>query len=305
MHPHPRHPRPLTSLPAPGDTPSAMSEYDDARRRKILADPEVHKRIRKVARLRGVSSDQVDDILGEVVKAALEDDKMPVHDPEEACLYLCGSARFKAIDLARGNKRDTDYREGEQAVAESETARDAEDAVHARKMIAWGEKTFGRAFEWFVRHTVLKETHKAIAADANVSPDHVRHTVAGIKVSMTARMATLGVAVFLAVLFGISHWRKPGGQSFIPGRDLADTARTAQPLPQVSWSGSPKTPTPAEAARALRDRANRELGNGQWDECVADIADAEVLDPAGHTPAVQSLYEQCDKKLRSLNAKPH
>jgi hypothetical protein len=37
---------------------------------------------------------------------------------------------------------------------------------------------------------------------------------------------------------------------------------------------------------------------------VADIAQAQALDPAGHTPAVQSLYEQCDKKLRSLNAKP-
>jgi DNA-directed RNA polymerase specialized sigma24 family protein len=281
-----------------------MSKEDDARRRAILADPEVHKAIRKVARLRGVSADQVDDILGEVVKAALEDEKMPVHDPDEACLYLCGMARFKAIDIARENKRDRDHREGEQAVAESETADDAEDEVHARKIIAWAEKTFGRPFEWFVRHTVHRETHRAIAADANVSPDHVRKTVASIRVSMSARMATLGVAVLLAAILGLHYWRTPGGQSSGPGRDLADTVHTAEPVPPVRWTGPPKPPTPAEAARALRDRANRELGNGQWDECVADIAQAQALDPAGHTPAVQSLYEQCDKKLRSLNAKP-
>src|SRR6202044_2832987 len=117
--------------------PVAMDGTDPERRRKILADPKVHKAIRAVARLRGVSSDQVDDILGEVCADALEDAKLPLGDAEQARLYLCGMARFKAVDLARQRKRDLEFREAQESEAAGQALGDPEDTVHGWRLVDW------------------------------------------------------------------------------------------------------------------------------------------------------------------------
>jgi len=281
---------PLTSLPTLGQMPAAMVGTDDPRRRTLLSDRHSHNAIRKVARKLGVSFDQLDDVVNGVVAVAIEDPKLPLDDPKEGRRYLCGIARFKAIDIARGYTRDEEIAEAVKADAEEEAPADAEDKAHARKILEWGEKNFPRTFHWFVRHTVHDETHESIAADANVSPDHVRHTVSDIRQRMAVAMATVGVAVLIALFFGVRHWRGPGGGFVDHGRDLSSTA-------------TPRLPTPAEMASGMRDRAKRELDAGQWDECVKDINDAQQLDPDGHSPAVQDVYQACDAKLR-FNAKP-
>jgi DNA-directed RNA polymerase specialized sigma24 family protein len=305
MSPQPLPIRPLTCRPAPGQMFTVMDDGDEARRRRILADPAVHQAIRTVARLRGVSSDAVDDILGEVIEAALEDAKIPLGDDAQARLYLCGIARNKAIDLARERKRDADYNEAAQLAARNEAPGDPETKVHAWKLVEWGEKTFGPSFEWFLRHMVRGETHQAIAADVHVSPDHVRHTVATIRQRMHARMATLGVAVLLALVIGAMYARRmrhPELRS--PGGDLATTASAPPRAPPVPSSASPQLPSPAESAAALRDRAKRELAKGQWDACVVDAQEAIAADPDGDTREAKDLLAVCVKKLMEPIAKP-
>jgi DNA-directed RNA polymerase specialized sigma24 family protein len=286
---------PLTCLPTPGQMPAAMVGMDDPRRRALLSDPHAHNAIRKVARRLGVSRDQLDDVVHGVVEAAIEDPRLPLDDPKKGRNYLCGIARYKAIDIARGYTRDEEIAEAVKADAEEEAPADAEDKAHARSLLEWGQKNFPRTFHWFVRHTVHEETHESIAADANVSPDHVRHTVSNIRQRMAVAMATVGLAIF-ALFFGVRLWRTPGGAPIDHRRhDLAGTGDGVQ---------APPPPTPAEQGAVLRARARRELDEGKWNECINDLDEAKWVDPAGHTVGVQDLYDQCDTKLKSLDVKP-
>jgi DNA-directed RNA polymerase specialized sigma24 family protein len=298
----------LTSLRGPASIRASMGEDDaSTRRRALLEDPKVHAEIRKVARLRGAASDRAEDILQEVLTEALEDDRVPDHDPEEGRLYLCGMARNKTIDSVRADKVRTEYVKEKKADAKAMASGDAEEPHVARNVAEWGHKTFGDKFSWFVRHAVHGETHRAIAESAGVSQDYVRHTVASIRARTTASLVA-ALAVALLVAFAFYRARPvPGG----PAGATPDYANTAHgpgtPAPSVTppapSSAIERVFTPAEQGARLRERAKRELGEGNYDECITDTVEAQRIDPAGHTPAIEKLRKTCVKKSDELNSK--
>src|SRR5260370_1081985 len=71
----------------------------------MLSDRALHEAVRKGIRLRGVPLQDVEDILNAVIADAHDDPGLPLNDPEAARHRLCGTARHKSIDDARGRKR--------------------------------------------------------------------------------------------------------------------------------------------------------------------------------------------------------
>ncbi len=272
---------PRVTLPAVGGDDG---DSDREQRKARLADPALHASVLKVIRLRGVPLQDELEVLHDVIADACDNPGLPLHDPEQLRLYLGGSARHKAIDLARKRKM---RREREvpldPRMADPHTPPQDQVAL-AHQLAGLGERLFPRTFSWFLRARVQDEPHAEIAADANVSPDYVRSEVSSIGRALRA-IAEGGsiLMVLLAVLFGAYRW----------ATRVDDVAHPRPPE-------RPELRTPDE----LRDAASDECAREQWTPCLEHLTRAATLDPVGETPAWKELRARADRKLHELDAAP-
>src|SRR5260370_32848487 len=171
----------------------------------MLSDRALHEAVRKGIRLRGVPLQDVEDILNGVMADAQEDPGLPLNDPEAARHRLCGTARHKSIDDARGRKR-TKARVVQPGpeMPEPHPLR-PEDQVLARSLAEHGKKRFPLTFSWFERSRVHGESPASIAADAKVSPGYVRHELSNI--GRALRAVTAAAAAVFALVFGVRQWK--------------------------------------------------------------------------------------------------
>jgi DNA-directed RNA polymerase specialized sigma24 family protein len=270
-------------LPLPQQSSSTLRPVSavDERRKQILADPKLHESIRKVIRLRGTPNEDVDDVLNDVIADACQDAKLPVRDPEETRLYLCGCARYKSIDRARTRKRN--------ALREVTPADDVavphpkalDEHVFAHQLAALGRKLFPHTFSWFERTSLRGELHAEVAAEAKKSPAYVRMETSNIR--RTLRDSAVAVGTLLLVLLAIVWGPRHGRLGDIDDRPVAAPRQTA--------------PEPTSAA-GLRDLGKRECAGGEWARCLKHLAKAASVDPGGDTPELQELREIADRNVQ-------
>jgi DNA-directed RNA polymerase specialized sigma24 family protein len=288
----------LTVIRRTSDTQMRAMRTGDPRRDAILSDPAILESVQDVVRKRGVPEADVPDVVQDVIEAACDDASLPLDDKEHARLYLCGCARYKSIDHARGRER--------QAKRVVDTAPDAlpspghslEDHVLARELLAEGQRRFPFTHKWFERFVMGEETHAEIAADPRVTAGHVANEVSRIRRSLRA-FALAGIALLIGAIV-TRAWR-PGVH---PG--TGPVAKTVTPAPQALPAPPVPTapPTPVPPAVALRERAQQECSAGHWGECMIDLDRAAAIDPKGESPELRALRDRASRELDSFEAKP-
>jgi DNA-directed RNA polymerase specialized sigma24 family protein len=288
----------LTVIRRTSDTQTRVMRTGDPRRDAILSDPAILDSIQDVVRKRGVPEADVQDVVHDVIEAACDDAGLPLDDKEHARMYLCGCARYKSIDHARGRKREKERRGDTAPDALSSPGPSLDDQVLAREILAEGQKRFPFTHKWFERFVMGEETHAEIAADPRVTAGHVRQEVSKIRQSLRA-FALAGIALFISAL-AVRAWnpfRHPAGGTM---------AKTVTPAPQVLPAPTvPKAPpAPPPPAVALRERAQQECSVGHWNECLMDLDQASALDPKGESPELHALRDRANRELDSFEAKP-
>jgi len=271
----------LTAVPSLGNSHvSAAVMNDDERRKKILSGPALHEAIRKVIRLRGVPLQDVEDILNAVIADASDDPGLPLNDPEAARHRLCGTARHKSIDDARGRKR-TKARVVQPGpeMPEPHPLR-PEEQVLARSLAEHGKKRFPLTFSWFERSRVHGESPASIAADAKVSAGYVRHELSNI--GRALRAVTAAAAAIFVLVMGVRQWK----------------------LYNEPVSVGHGRPEPDPRATALREVAKGECANEQWAACLKDLNKANEIDPANQTSELWELRAKAEQKVHEQDAAP-
>jgi DNA-directed RNA polymerase specialized sigma24 family protein len=291
----------LTPRTGRGDTRLAMDDVDDARRRKVLADPALHKAILGIARQRGVPDSDASDVLNDVIEAACKDSNVPLEDFEQTRMYLNAMARHKSIDRARGRKKHMERHVEADDETPGADAATIEKRVLASRLVEEGRNLYPRTHHWFERFAIFGESHAEIAADVKASPARVRHEVSDIRRTLR-RVALAGVAAIVVLALGLHKWRRPGTENHDPLAHSATGAPRTPPVPSAPPSNA--KPTPPPEAVALRQRAREELARGQWDLCLADIIKAVDLDPSGATPEDAEIMRKANDKLNVPEAKP-
>jgi DNA-directed RNA polymerase specialized sigma24 family protein len=261
----------------------AMPERKDSRREALLTDPAIVKSIRSVLHLRGVRPQDLDDHVQQVLEEAWVSPALPLDDREEARRYLCGMARFKAIDDAHRRAKSPDSLEWLPANDRIAPVVPFEERDLASTLAEKLAAKYPRTFSWFVRSEVHDEQHAAITHGANLSPGYVRSEVAGIRRSGREMARTMGVAALTLVLL------------FIGVRALL---RLGDPVPVAHPNLAPYE------ADDLRLRATKECDAGEWKACADDLDKANALDAAGETDALRDLREKARQQLAKPPAPP-
>jgi DNA-directed RNA polymerase specialized sigma24 family protein len=269
----------------------------DERRKKILSDRTVHDAIRGVARQRGVPTHDVDEILDAVIEAAMDNEKLPLDDPEEAKTYLCAIARNKSIDEARSrnrfHKRYTPVDPGEELPASESPG---EQKAFAERLLREGRARFPRTFGWFWRTSMQGESHVAIAAELNVSPAHVRHEVYLVRKGMQRFIATVAVVVLLIIVG--RRWWGPGAIGLNPN-DLvsAPPSSTAESEERQKPPVNYLSPEERDIVAGLRATAHQKAQEKNWKECWEAYFVCEKADPEGAKPEQVAEATRCKEEL--------
>jgi DNA-directed RNA polymerase specialized sigma24 family protein len=169
----------------------------DARRDQILSDPEIHKEIRKVARIRNVPASEIDDVLQDVLKEACVDPGLPLEDRDAARRYLGVCARNKSVDRERARRR----RRARFVPADDEMAAPGalsmEERATAWRLFEESKERFPRTHAWFERFALEGESDVAIAQEANVSPSRVRAAVSEVRLWLRGYGVVTAAAVVI------------------------------------------------------------------------------------------------------------
>jgi hypothetical protein len=257
----------------------AMPEGRDPRREALLTDAAIVKSIRSVLHLRGVPRQDIDDHLQQVLEEAWTSPALPLDDREEARRYLCGMARFKAIDDAHRRAKSPDSIEWLPAGDRVAQGVPFEERDLASSLVEKLAEKYPRTFSWFVRSELHAEQHAAIALGAHLSPGYVRSEVAQIRRSAREMARAMGVAALVLVVLVIG-------------------VRALQRLGEPAPVALPERPDIAPlAARGLRLRAARKCDAGEWKACADDLDKANALDPAAETDALRDLRETARQQL--------
>jgi DNA-directed RNA polymerase specialized sigma24 family protein len=278
------------------------NDDDEKRRRAILADPTVHKEMRKVLRKRGVPVDEVKDVLHDVIAdVAANLSKLPLNQ-EEASLYLCGAARLQAIDHGNARTKELERRVDLEDAHLLTRSPAPEDALQARRLDAHARKLFPVEYLWFLRHKLLGESHAEIAQSAGRSPETVRQRIREVGRALARNGAKFGLVLLVLVVlfFNVRHWLRILGGMHDPRGMEANTATPSAVPPPVP----PPPVRPENDPALLRARGRGECENGQWDFCVLDLARANELDRAGETRELGQLLDRALDKMDEEEAKP-
>jgi DNA-directed RNA polymerase specialized sigma24 family protein len=275
----------------------------DDRRKKILSDRTIHDAIRGVARQRGVPSHDVDEILDTVIEQAMDDEKLPLDEPEEAKTYLCAIARNKSIDDAsrrtRYHKRYVPEDLGEQL---PDSGSVGEQKTFAERLVREGWTRFPRTFGWFWRTSMQGESHVAIATELNVSPAHVRHEVYLVRQGMQKYIAYVAIVVLL--VFAGYKWWGEGVIGLNPG------SRVAAPPPPTAEDEERKperpfiTPEQQAAIDGVRAAAHQRALEKNWRECWQAYWVCELLAPETATHDQVKEATMCRDEYERQKAEP-
>jgi DNA-directed RNA polymerase specialized sigma24 family protein len=268
------------------DPRAPAGPMDDRLHRELLADREIHESIRTVIRLRGVPRQDVEDVLNTVIADAMEDEQLPVHDREQARLYLGACARARSIDHARSRTRRS-AREVEADERLPDRSSPEQGALLA-SLLEHGQTRYARAFTWWFRFTVLGESQIEIALSDDVHPDHVQHAIATVR----AGLRGFGSAGVMALMLMTGWVLRLHGPAAHP--DEISGAATSPPSTTLAPTESP---LPFDDARTLRLRAEQEVAAGQWTTAAQDLDEARLRDPNGETPEVLLLRQKIQQHL--------
>jgi DNA-directed RNA polymerase specialized sigma24 family protein len=266
---------------APDEVPEAPAKPAapiEPWRSKLLSDPLLHEHIRKVARLRGAMRCEVDDILSDVLLAALGDPNLP-RSAGEARKRLGVVSRNKTIDRVRerGNallSMSSDVRVTEAATEATHGASaDLEallgDRTQLEKILEIAKKRHPNTWHWAVRRYVHRDTVEEIAEDARKGERHVRMALQ--KILATCAAAATTVCCLFAVFFLRPEFLIQDESRTWSAAANTRPARTVEPPPNVVGK--------------LREEAAFECDMGEFAKCADDLEAAYALDPIYETPA--------------------
>jgi DNA-directed RNA polymerase specialized sigma24 family protein len=240
----------------------ASSPKNSELRSVTLADPKLHRALRRMIATKMAAADAED-----VLQATLTDAVAAADAPasaHEIRKWVFGIARHKIADHHRKASR---Y-DLSGSVPESE----ATSAPHSAEDLArWVEgelpegKETEKTLEWMAREAD-GEKLEAIASEENIPAPRVRQRVARLRrffrERWAAQVAALGVFALL-VAAGIAWWRKS-----VLGPDL---------VPERAERG----PRKVDEARELRERALERCRERAFEECIRGLDKARSLDPVG------------------------
>jgi RNA polymerase sigma factor (sigma-70 family) len=226
-----------------------------------LADPALREGLLKYARRR-LPPGEVEDLVQNTLTEALVSANAP-NDHTDFRRWVHGIARHKIADSYRRRGRlpvpssDIDQRPAEPSPAISELSQWIASEL---------PKTDGAeaTLHWLLREGD-GESLDEIARDLDLPAPRVRQRVSRLRRHLHARWLALGAAgLVLLVSAGALLHRASG-----PTGDAPSIARE-----QLS---------PLERARVLRQNALQRCAVGAYEECVAELDRAQILDPSGES----------------------
>ena len=224
-----------------------------------LADPALRESLIKYARRR-LPPGEVEDLVQNTLTDALVSANAPSTDGEFQ-RWVRGIARHKIADSYR--------RRGRQPLLDDELdAKPSEANAGAGELEQWIEselpKTEGasRTLHWLLRESE-GESLDDIARDAALPAPRVRQRVSRLRRHFHARWLALGAAGLALLLAAGAVFHFAGKVAPVP--------------PTIAR----ELPTPLDRARALREHALERCAVGAYQECVAGLDAAKMLDPNG------------------------
>jgi DNA-directed RNA polymerase specialized sigma24 family protein len=289
--------------PDPPSTPSVDVETPEQRRRRVLASESLRRSIRKTARAHSVPEEDIEDIIHDMIEAALRAD-LP-DDETEIRRYVNRIAANLCVDLMRERDAhpvaryvddigpdDDDPAESERpAVSAAVQAVAYEDRDAALRLINKGRQKFPKWFAVFLRSRLNQETSDEVARRHRVASSHIRHEWSSIERFMHdyGRATGLSLAVIFAIVAGLAlrDWRKPADFS---GYATYEEHRTRPPPP---------------TADDLRRHGMAACDASAWQACADDLDAAYELDPAGEEFSVHEMRFKAKTFVRNPEpAKP-
>ena len=228
-----------------------------------LADPALREALVQYARRR-LPPGEVEDLVQNTLTEALVASNAPSGE-SEFLRWVRGIARHKVADSYR--------RRGRLPVLDAEMdAKQAPPAHGTEELEQWILRELPKTdnaqatLHWLLRESD-GESLDDIARDAALPPPRVRQRVSRLRRHFHARWLALGAAG-LALLIGV-------GLLF----HYAKRPVTVPPIAQEPVK-------PLERVRGIRQRALERCAAGAFDECVARLDEAKLLDPLGDSASV-------------------
>ena len=244
-----------------------------------LADPALREALSKHARRR-LPPAEVEDLVQNVLTEAL----VSIDPPSDANAFqrwVLGIARHKIADSYR--------RRGRQPLLQADIdEKPAAPNAGAGELTQWIERELPKTdgaqatLHWLLRESD-GESLDEIARDAALPAPRVRQRVSRLRRHFHARWLALGAAG-LALLLG-AGW-------------LMHATRFSPDAPPIVR----ESVQPLERARLLRQSALEQCAAGHYQECVAQLDHAKVLDPNGDT--AQAVSEARSAAGRALAPTP-
>lgn len=240
----------------------ASSPKNSELRSVTLADPQLHRALRRMIATKMAAADAED-----VLQATLTDAVAAAEAPESAHeirKWVFGIARHKIADHHRKARR--------YELSESLPESEATSAPHSAEDLArWAEgelpagKETEKTLEWMAREAD-GEKLETIACEENIPAPRVRQRVARLRrffrERWAAQVAALGVFALL-VAAGIAWWRKEALE------------------PKLVPERAERAPGKLDEAMGLRERALERCRERAFEDCIRGLDRARVLDPVG------------------------
>ncbi len=247
-------------------------------RRKFLADAELHRLVRRALYKRGLRGEHIKDTLQDVLAAAWKAPHFPT-DPVEALKYTLGMAGNIAVDAIAEQTDDAPYDDEAPHAVTLEQSGAAERDLAGRVFDAAVERD-PQAAEWVVRTKIHGEKIEHVAGEVGMQPAAMRQRIKRLLdwLRENTSFVSLVVGLMMCIVVGLPEMLASVGSEPVP--------ETAPSVPPVQRKVPPR-------AQDARDRAFAECDQGNWEDCLVDLDEAEQMDPAG----------EADPRVREARAK--
>jgi len=240
----------------------ASSPKNSELRSVTLADPVLHRALRRMIATKMAAAD-AEDVLQATLTDAVAADKAP-ESAHEIRKWVFGIARHKIADHHRKARR--------YELSDSLPEAEATSAPHSAEDLArWaegelpeGEETH-KTLEWMAREAD-GEKLETIASEENIPAPRIRQRVARLRrffrERWAAQVAALGVIALLTAA-GIAWWR----------HSLLE--------PELVPERAERAPGKLDEAMSLRERALERCRERAFEDCIRGLDRARALDPVG------------------------
>jgi DNA-directed RNA polymerase specialized sigma24 family protein len=261
----------------PPDTPSGprLEPEVGMARRDLVASPRMVAGVRRVARRRGVSVQDLEDVVQETIAQALAA-TLPEADGDVRRYVLTIAShvasrhvgRLKSAPVQLGDGDEWEEGADGRAIAQA-VPFDDRDAIE--RLVERGHSISPRWFPVFLRAKILGESTEDVARSEGESPGQVRYMWSRLYEDLGDYGRRLGLAVGMLVLLvtGLAAWR---------------STRRAYDFDAMAPYPFRRSEPPAPDAFDIAHRAIAECRRGEWAACSDDAAAAVAMDPAVDTP---------------------